>query len=534
MTATVTDAEREQFMEAAGQGMTLAYWAGRQPDVPAIIGSDGDDRTYAELNAHANQFVRALRERGVTVGDSLGLMCANHPEFAEVLGASLRSGLRLTTINWHLTGEEAGYILDDCEAKVFVADARFADAAIAALGHAPNATVRISIGGDIEGFENFDSVIEGQDPSDIEDPVIGGQMLYTSGTTGRPKGVNRPRNPEAAKLIAATLLEGPTNYEPGVSVNLCTGPLYHAAPLAFSLSTPLLAGATVVLMDGWSAADTLRLIEEHKVTHIHMVPTMFHRLLSLPQDVKDAADIESVQYIIHGAAPCPVSVKQGIIEWFGPVVNEYYAATEGAGTTIGSKEWLERPGTVGKPVTEDHVRILDDDGNDLSAGEIGTVYLKAPPGRFEYYKDPEKTASSYRDTHFTLGDVGYLDEDGYLFLTDRSANLIISGGVNVYPAEVEAEMIAHPAVGDVAVIGVPDEEWGEVVVAVVEPQPDVEPSDELAAELVAFARDRLAHFKCPRRVDFRDELPRHDNGKLYKRLLRDEYRAAAAAGEATK
>ncbi len=532
MTATITDAERDEFMEAAGQGMTLAYWAARQPDVPAII-SDAGDRTYAELNADANRLARALRARGVTAGDSLGLMCSNRPEFPTVLGTTLRSGLRLTTINWHLTGEEAGYILNDCEAKVFVADARFADAAKAALDHAPNATVRIAVGGEIDGFETWESLLEGQDGSDIDDPTIGGQMLYTSGTTGRPKGVNRPRNPEAAKLVAAGVLSGPTNYEPGVSVNLCTGPLYHAAPLAFSLSIPLLAGATVVLMDGWSAADTLRLIEEHKVTHIHMVPTMFHRLLSLPDDVKQNADIESVTYIVHGAAPCPVSVKQGIIEWFGPVVNEYYAATEGSGTTIGSEEWLKKPGTVGKPPTPDHIRILDDDGNDLPAGEIGTVYLKAPPGRFEYYKDPEKTASSYRDTHFTLGDVGYLDEDGYLFLTDRSANLIISGGVNVYPAEVEAEMIAHPAVGDVAVIGVPDDEWGEVVVAVVEPQPDVEPSEELAAELIAFARDRLAHYKCPRRVDFRAELPRHDNGKLYKRLLRDEYRAAAQAGEAT-
>jgi long-chain acyl-CoA synthetase len=533
VTATVTDAEREQFMEAAGQGMTLAYWAARQPDVPAIICEHGD-RTYAELNAHANQLARALRARGVEAGDSLGLMCANRPEFAEVMGTTLRTGLRLTTINWHLTGEEGGYILNDCEAKVFVADARFADAAKGALEHAPDATIRICVGGEIDGFETFESVIEGQDPSDIDDPVIGGQMLYTSGTTGRPKGVNRPRTPDAAKLVAATMLSGPTNYEPGVSVNLCTGPLYHAAPLAFSLATPLLAGATVVLMDGWSAADTLQLIAEHKVTHIHMVPTMFHRMLSLPDDVKESADIESVHYIVHGAAPCPVTVKQRMIEWFGPVVNEYYAATEGAGTTIGSEEWLERPGTVGKPPTPDHVRILDDEGNDLPNGEIGTVYLKAPPGRFEYYKDPDKTASSYRDTHYTLGDVGYLDDDGYLFLTDRSANLIISGGVNVYPAEVEAEMIAHPSVGDVAVIGVPDEEWGEVVVAVVEPQPDIEPSDELAAELVAFARDRLAHYKCPRRVDFRPELPRHDNGKLYKRLLRDEYRAAAAAEEASK
>ena len=526
---TLTDAEKEAFLEAAGHGMTLAFWAAGQPDVPAVVCEHGD-RTFAELNAHANQLARALRDRGVAAGDSLGLMCANRPEFVETIVTTLRTGLRMTTINWHLTGEEAGYILDDCEAKVLVADARFADAAREAARHAPNATILVSVAGDIEGFERFEDVIAGQDPSDIDDPVVGGQMLYTSGTTGRPKGVNRPRSAGIAKATAGAQLVSPAGYVPGRSVNLCTGPLYHAAPLAFSLSAPLTLGATIVLMDGWDAAETLRLIEEHRVTHTHMVPTMFHRLLSLPAEVREAADVSSVHYIIHGAAPCPVSVKKALIDWFGPIVHEYYAATEGAGTSVNSEQWLERPGTVGKPATPDHIRILDEEGNDLPAGEIGTVFLKAPEvGRFEYYKDADKTASSYRDTHYTLGDVGYLDEDGYLFLTDRSANLIISGGVNVYPAEVEAELIAHPAVGDVAVIGVPDEEWGEKVVAVVEPQPDVEPTPELAAEIIAFARERLAHFKCPRQVDFRPELPRHDNGKLYKRLLRDEYRAAVQA-----
>ncbi|MBK5222771.1 MAG: AMP-binding protein [Acidimicrobiia bacterium] len=509
--------------------MTLAFWAGRQPDVPAVVCEHGD-RTFAELNARANQLARALRDRGVEAGDSLGLMMANRPEFVETYATTQRIGVRVTTINWHLTGEEAGYILNDCEAKVLVADARFPDAARGALDHAPNATVRIAVGGDIEGFENYDDVINGVDGSDIDDPVVGSQMLYTSGTTGRPKGVNRARSADIARAVVGAYLNSPAGYVPGESVNLCTGPLYHAAPLAFSMTAPLAVGAGIVLMDGWSAEETLRLIEEHRITHTHMVPTMFHRLLSLPAEVREAADISSVSYVIHGAAPCPVSVKSALIDWFGPVVHEYYAATEGAGTAVGSEEWLTKPGTVGKPATPDHIRILDDDGNDLPAGEIGTVYLKAPAaGRFEYYKDADKTESSYRDTHYTLGDVGYLDDDGYLFLTDRSANLIISGGVNVYPAEVEAELIGHPAVGDVAVIGVPDDEWGESVVAVVETQPDVEPSEELAAELIAYARERLAHFKCPRRIDFRPELPRHDNGKLYKRLLRDEYRAAQMA-----
>jgi long-chain acyl-CoA synthetase len=293
----------------------------------------------------------------------------------------------------------------------------------------------------------------------------------------------------------------------------------------------MLAGAGVVLMDGWSAAETLALIEKHRITHSHLVPTMFHRLLALPEAVRAAADVSSLRYVWHGAAPCPVAVKKAIIDWWGPVLLEYYAATEGTGTFVSSEEWLTRPGTVGRLPKPDHIRILGPDGQDRPAGEPGTIYIKAPAqGRFDYFKDPDKTAGSYRGDYFTLGDVGYLDDDGYLFLTDRSTNLIISGGVNIYPAEVEAELLAHPGVGDAAVIGVPDEEWGESVLAVVEPAPGVEGSEALAAALIEHCRARLAHFKCPRRVDFVAALPRADNGKLYKRRLRDEYRARAARG----
>ena len=524
-TTEAPNPERERFVEAVTTGMSLAYWAGRQPDVPAIVCEHGD-RTFAELNANANRLARALRARGLQAGDGAALMCANRPQFPEVIAAAQRTGIRLTPINWHLTADEAAYILQDCEAKVFVADARYAEVAAAAARQAPEATVLLSVGGAIDGFEPYDEVVGGEDGTDIDDPVPGGTMLYTSGTTGRPKGVNRDRA-AAARTQATTA--STAGYVAGESKNLCTGPLYHAAPLAFSLTAPLLSGATVVLMDGWNAEETLRLIDEHRITHTHMVPTMFHRLLSLPQDVRDRYDVSSLTYSLHGAAPCPVSVKKAMIDWVGPIINEYYAATEGAGTAVGSEEWLTKPGTVGKPPTPDHIRILDESGNDCAPGEIGTVYLKAPPARFSYFKDEAKTASSYRDTHFTLGDVGYLDEDGYLFLTDRSANLIISGGVNVYPAEVEEALLGHPSVGDAAVIGVPDPEWGEKVVAVIEPQPGIEPSDDLAAELIAHCRSHLASFKCPRQVDFRPELPRHDNGKLYKRLLRDEYRAAVAA-----
>jgi long-chain acyl-CoA synthetase len=527
-TADAPNPERARFMAAVASGMSLAYWAARQPDAPAIISEHGS-RTFAELNANANRLARALRARGLQAGDGAALMCANRPQFPEVTAASQRTGIRLTPINWHLTAEEAAYILGDCEARAFIADARFAEVAAEAAHRAPGATVLLAIGGGIAGFEPYEEVIGAEDGSDIDDPAPGGTMLYTSGTTGRPKGVNRDR--AAAARTQATTASA-AGYKPGTSMNLCTGPLYHAAPLAFSLSAPLLSGAGVVLMDGWDAEETLQLIEQHRITHTHMVPTMFHRLLSLPDEVRNRYDISSLHYIIHGAAPCPVSVKKAMIDWVGPIINEYYAATEGAGTSVGSEEWLKKPGTVGKPPTPDHIRILDVDGNDCAPGEIGTVYLKAPPARFSYFKDEAKTESSYRGDHYTLGDVGYLDDDGYLFLTDRSANLIISGGVNVYPAEVEEALLGHAAVGDAAVIGVPDPEWGERVVAVIEPQPGVQPSDELAAELVAYCRDQLAHFKCPRQVDFRDELPRHDNGKLYKRLLRDEYRAAAAAQQA--
>jgi long-chain acyl-CoA synthetase len=316
-----------------------------------------------------------------------------------------------------------------------------------------------------------------------------------------------------------------TAYRADQHVHLCTGPLYHAAPLAFSLGAPAAMGVPIVIMDGWSPERTLALIDEHRVSHTHMVPTMFHRLLSLPDDVKTRYDISSLVFVIHGAAPCPVEVKQRLIEWLGPIVWEYYAATEGSGTLVGSDEWLQKPGTVGKVTPADQIRILDENGNEAAPGTIGTVYLKAPDGKFEYFKAPEKTASAYRETHFTLGDVGYVDEDGYLFLTDRSAHLIISAGVNIYPAEVEAALLGHPAVGDVGVVGQPDDEWGEIVVAAVEPQPGVVGSDALASELIEWCRDRIAHYKCPRRVVFLEQLPRHDNGKLYKHQLREQLRS---------
>ena len=506
--------------EAAKVGMTLAWWAQQDPDRPAII-SDTGSRTFAELNARANQVANALRSRGLQPGDGIALLCRNRPEFVEAYYAGLRGGLRITTINWHLTADEAAYIVGDCEAKAIVADATLGTVAKGILDGAHSVVAALSVGGEIDGFESYDAALDAESPDNPKEPVLGGNMLYTSGTTGRPKGVRRApagiRVPNTYGYVDDPKQRG--------DVHLCTGPLYHAAPLAFSLAIPLSFGSTIVLMDGWDAEETLQLVERHSVTHTHMVPTMFHRLLSLPDDTRKGHDISSLRHVLHGAAPCPVAVKQRLIDWLGPIVSEYYAATEGTGCSVDAQTWLEKPGTVGKPNPEDQVKVADEDGHELPRGEVGLVYMKAQAAtKFEYYKDDEKTNRTYRGEYFTLGDVGYMDDDGYLFLTDRSANLIISGGVNIYPAEVDAILLDHSAVADVATIGVPNEEWGEEVLAVVEPKAGIDPSPELGEELIAFARERLAHYKCPRRVDFIDHLPRLDNGKIYKRLLRDRYR----------
>ena len=526
VTSTPADLTADQRLDAARHGMTLSVWASIKPDVPAIVSEHGD-RSFADLNGRANQLVRALRRHGVQAGDGVALLCGNRAEFAEVVAATQRSGLRLTPINWHLTGDEAGYILHDCEARAFIAEDRFADVARGAAARASLVEVRFSVGGRIDGFAAYDDAVGVETADDIADPTIGGTMLYTSGTTGRPKGVHRQ--------LGAAVAAGSTQTSPvvglaraaaeGSSMHLCTGPLYHAAPLAFSLLMPVAQGMGVVIMDQWDAEATLQLVERHRITHSHMVPTMFHRLLSLPQHVRRAYDTSSLRFVIHGAAPCPVAVKRAMIDWWGPILVEYYAATEGGATYVTSDEWLAHPGTVGRPPTPDHVRILDDDGRDVAPGVIGTIYIKAPEeARFSYFKHPDKTAAAYRGGHYTLGDVGYVDEDGYLYLTDRSADLIISGGVNIYPAETEAVLIGHAAVGDVAVIGVPNLEWGEEVKAIVELQPGAVGSADLESELISWCRERLAGFKCPRTVEFTEALPRQDNGKLYKRVLRDRFR----------
>jgi long-chain acyl-CoA synthetase len=498
----------------------LGEWAIRTPDEPAIVSPTGT-RTFAELDANANRLARALRGRGLVPGDAVALLAGNRPVFVETVFACQRAGYRLTPVNWHLTAQEAAYVVDDCEAKALVTTGDLVGVAAAARSNARACTVALVDDGVCEGFESLDAALTAEISTQLPDPAPGTTMLYTSGTTGRPKGVHR--SARATSAVATLNLGGYT--DTGGDVHLCTGPLYHAAPLAFSLNIPLLFGATIVLMEGWDAEEALRLIDEYDVTHTHMVPTMFHRLLSLPEEVRAAYDVSSLRYVLHGAAPCPVPVKRRIIEWFGPIVWEYYAATEGVGSFVDSATWLEHPGTVGKPFLPGQVVIGDDDGNPLPSGEVGLVYMKAPEAtRFSYFKDAAKTTSAFRGEYFTLGDVGFIDDEGFLYLTDRSTNLIISGGVNIYPAEVDAVLLEHPAVADAAVIGVPDEEWGEVVLAVVELQAGVERSSVLGDELLMHCRARLAHFKCPREVAFIDALPRADSGKIYKRRLRETYR----------
>ena len=507
---------------AIENGMLMALHAQHQPDTSAVVTAYGE-RSFAQLNANANRLVRLFAQHGIGPGDSVAIVTKNRPEFVETLVATTRSGIRFTPINYHLKGEEIGYIVDNCEAKAFIADASLGEPVVEAVQHAPGATLLLSVGGDIPGFKDFSQSIAGLDDANIENPELGSRMLYTSGTTGRPKGVYR----KARVLEVPQWGDSPAAYTPGQDRGLVTGPGYHAAPLLIDIVQPLWSGVGIVMMDKWDAEESLRLIHEHNITHTHMVATMFHRLLHLPEATRQKYDLSSLKFLIHGAAPCPVHVKHEMINWVGPIIWEYYAATEGGGGfLVGSEEWLTKPGTVGCPGPEFDNKILDDDGNPVAVGEIGTIYMRAPAadeGRFEYYKDNTKTSKSYRGDYFTLGDMGYFDEDGYLFLTGRSAELIISGGVNIYPQEVDSEIHKHDAVLDVCTIGVPNDEWGEEVKSVVQLKPGITPSQALTDELISWARERLANFKCPRSIDYVTELPRSAAGKIQRRVVREPY-----------
>jgi long-chain acyl-CoA synthetase len=504
--------------EAAQHGMVVAHVAARHPEKQAVASPFGN-RTFAELNARVNQLSRLLRAHGLREGEAVAVVLKNRPEFIETYLAAMRTGLRFTPVNFHSTADEVGYVIDDCEARAVVYDGSLTTA-VEALALAPGVRLRLTVEGAATGFIDYEHAIADFEQHDIDVPVRGSQMLYTSGTTGRPKGVYRRQQP-----VTRTASQSAAAWNLATDVCLCTGPGYHAAPLAFNIASPLNAGVGVVLMDKWSPEETLRLVEQHGITHTHMVATMFHRLLHLPEEVRNRHDLSSLRFVIHGAAPTPVHEKQAMIDWLGPVVYEYYAATEGGGNYfVTPQEWLAKPGTVGRAVNPEGTRIVDDDGNEVPRGETGTIYFKAPDiGRFEYFKAPEKTAQSYRGDWFTLGDMGYLDEDGYLFLNGRSAETIISGGVNIYPQEIDSHLLDHPAVCDVCTIGVPNDEWGEEVKSVVQLEPGSTPHPALADELIAFARTRLPGFKTPRSIDFVAELPRLSSGKIQRRLVRAPY-----------
>ncbi len=509
------------------QTMYPAIYADKFPEKPAVINAGtGETITFGELNDRSNQLAQYLYKEGLRRGDHIAVFVENDVRFFECIWAAIRSGLYVTAINRYLTAEEAAYIVDDCEAKVIVSTLRRQDVAKDLPALIPNCPGRLMMRGTIDGWASYEDAIAGQPTDNLDVEWRGDTMLYSSGTTGRPKGIKRPL-PDA-KVHENDRLRDTLGAVYGFNeetIYLSPAPLYHAAPLAFTMGTQGLGG-TVVMMEKFDPIESLRFIEKYKVTHSQWVPTMFIRMLKEPEADRTQFDLSSHKVAIHAAAPCPVEIKRKMIDWWGPVLWEYYAGTEGNGSTIiNSEQWLAHPGSVGQSFTA-VVHICDEAGKELPAREEGVIFFEQELTSFEYHKAPDKTSTSRHPEHptwTTLGDVGYLDEEGFLYLTDRKAFMIISGGINIYPQEIEDALVLHDKVADVAVFGVPNEEMGEEVKAVVQLAPGIQPSDELAAELIAYARDHIAHYKAPRSVDFIDELPRLPTGKLYKRILRDKY-----------
>jgi long-chain acyl-CoA synthetase len=510
----------ETLQEHIAAGMGIAYHAKKLPENKAIISEYGN-RTFFELNANCNKFANYLLENGLQPGDAIAIVCKNRPEFLEALFGPLRIGLRITPINWHLTPEEICYIVENCEAKVVVCDAGFTDF-FEAINEANPDVKLLSVDGDNSLAKPFLKTISDFDDSDITAPTAGRSMLYTSGTTGRPKGVFRKENPPPSKTEQLTL--DTAAFDPVSDFSICPGPAYHAAPLGLNINISLMAGVGVYLMDKWDAEKMLSLIDEHKCTHTHMVATMFHRILRLPEETKAKYDLSSMRWILHGAAPCPVEVKQGMMDWMGPILYEYYAATEGGGCFIQPEEWLKKPGSVGKANEGTEVKILDDNFDEVEVGEEGTIYFSAPSkGRFEYYKAKEKTSGAYWGDYFTMGDIGYCDEDGYHFLTGRSADTIISGGTNIYPQEIDNVLLMHEKVSEVCCVGVPNKEWGEEIKAVINLESGADP-DLVLKELHAMAEEKLSGFKKPKSYEFwEEELPRLPTGKIQRNLVKKRF-----------
>lgn len=501
------------------------------PDKPAVIMAEtGQAITYHELDQRSASIAGALHTLGLRRGDVIALLSENVVEIFEIYWAAIRSGLYITAVNWHLAADEAAYIVNDCGARVLFASAGVRELAAALLPVTPGVHHRYAIGDPIDGHHPYTDLIDADHPR-LADQPRGAEMLYSSGTTGRPKGVkpvlldiqvDEPGEPLVGMLAHGFGITAADRY-------LSPAPIYHAAPLKWCGGMHAL-GATVVLMEKFDATKALAVIQQYRITVTQMVPTMLIRMLQLPPEDRARFDVSSLRLAVHAAAPCPPDVKQAMIDWWGPKIVEYYGATEGHGVTVvTSQEWVCKRGTVGRAALG-IVHICDDDGTEVDAGQHGTIYFERDHAPFEYHNDPEKTASARHPEHenwSTVGDLGYLDEDGFLYLTDRKAFMIISGGVNIYPQEIENVLALHPQISDVAVIGVPDAEMGEQVKAVVQLRDREQAGDELAAELIGYVRERIAHYKAPRSVDFVDDLPRLATGKLAKRKLLDNYAEVA-------
>lgn len=505
--------------------MYPGHWATVKPHADAVIdATTGAKLSWQELDQRSNQVAQLLYARGLRPGDHISLLMQNDLAFFEIAWAAYRSGLYITCINRYLTADEAAYIINDSNSKaLFTADA------LAIAGELPNLTNQCSqrfiTGATTAGYESYEAVLEGQPDIPLAEQPTGDAMLYSSGTTGQPKGIKRPLSGEH---ISGGFPGLEVNNPYGINaetIYLSPAPLYHAAPFGYCMRT-LALGGQIVMMQRFDPELSLEYIEHYRVTHSQWVPTMFVRMLKLPQEARHRYDLSSHRCALHAAAPCPVEIKQQMMTWWGPILWEYYAGTERNGSTvIGPEEWLAHPGSVGK-AHSGVLHICDEDGTEQKPGDEGMIYFEQPTMAFEYHNAPEKTLSATHPTHAnwsSLGDVGYVDAEGYLYLTDRKAYMIISGGVNIYPREIEDALILHPSVEDVAVFGVPNPDFGEEVKAVVQPSQGVAHDQHLVDDLMSFAKQRLAAYKIPRSIDFTDELPRLPTGKLYKRLLKDKY-----------
>ncbi len=494
------------------------------PDKPAVImANSGEVVTYRQLDERSNRGAHLLRSLGLQRGDHIAICMENNAHYHAICWAAQRSGIYYTAVSTRLTGPEAEYIIDDCDARVFITSHEKAELARELLGKCPKLIARFAVNGELAAYESWETATSKQPTTPLADEAEGAPMLYSSGTTGRPKGVKHPlpSGPIGTPMPLLNLIIGMYKATAD-AIYLSPAPLYHSAPLGWTMSF-MRTGATIVVMEHFDAERALALIERHRITHSQWVPTMFVRMLKLPEAARAQYDVSSLRVAVHAAAPCPVDVKEKMLAWWGPVLFEYYAGTEGQGfVAIDSEQWLKHRGSVGQPLTA-KLHILDDEMVELPTGEIGTIYFESN-ATYTYHKDPAKTAAAKSPQGWsTLGDVGFVDAEGWLFLTDRKAFMIISGGVNIYPQETENCLIAHPRVTDCAVVGVPNEDFGEEVKAVVQPVSMAEAGPELERELIEWCKARISAIKCPRSVDFMEELPRHPTGKLYKRLLKDRY-----------